>query len=69
MAKTAKRTAQGRKLDPKRNIVPDQLDLRDRPYLPTLLAPPDVEFAPKLKLRCSTRGGRTRAPGLRWRPS
>jgi hypothetical protein len=50
MAKRAMRTVQQRRLDPKRNIVPDQLDLRDRPYLPTLLAPPDVEMLPKLKL-------------------
>ena len=50
MAKQAKRAARPPKLNPKRNIVPDQLDLRDRPYLPTLLAPPAVEMAPVLKL-------------------
>ena len=50
MAKRAKRAERRPRLNPKRNIVPDQLDLRDRPYLPTLLAPPDVEMAPGLKL-------------------
>jgi hypothetical protein len=50
MATRATRRAVPPKLDPKRNIVPDRLDLRDRPYMPTLLAPPDVEMSPKLTL-------------------
>lgn len=50
MARTAKRTARVPRFNPKRNIVPDQLDLRDRPYLPTLREPPAVEMAPALKL-------------------
>ncbi len=36
--------------NPKRNIVPDRLDLRDRPYIPVLHAPPPPEMAPQLKL-------------------
>jgi len=50
MARTARRTAGRPKLTPTRNVVPDRLDLRDRPYMPTLLAPPDAEMAPRLKL-------------------
>jgi hypothetical protein len=50
MATPAKRTAGSPRLDPKRNIVPDRVDLRDRPYMPTLQAPPDVEMPPALKL-------------------
>src|SRR5256712_13741493 len=37
-------------LNPKRNIVPDRPDLRDRPYIPVLHAPPPPEMAPQLKL-------------------
>jgi len=36
--------------NPKRNIVPDRLDLRDRPYIPVLHAPPPPEMAPQLRL-------------------
>ncbi len=50
MAKTAKRASLSPRFNPKRNIVPDQLDLRDRPYLPTLRQPPGVEMAPRLEL-------------------
>jgi len=50
MARTARRTAGRPKLTPTRNVVPDRLDLRDRPYMPTLLAPPDARMAPRLKL-------------------
>ena len=38
------------KFDPKRNIVPDRLDLRDRPYVPVLHEPPPPEMAPQLDL-------------------
>jgi hypothetical protein len=48
--KTAERVARESRFDPRRNIVPDQLDLRDRPYMPTLGKPPQVEMAPALKL-------------------
>src|SRR3989441_732797 len=36
--------------NPKRNIVPDRLDLRDRPYIPVLHAPPPPEMPPKPNL-------------------
>jgi hypothetical protein len=36
--------------NPKRNIVPDRLDLRDRPYVPVLHEPPPPEMAPQLEL-------------------
>ena len=35
---------------PKRTIVPDALDLRDRPYLPVLHAPPPVRMNPSRRL-------------------
>jgi len=35
---------------PKRNIVPDRLDLRDRPYVPVLHEPPPPQMAPQLAL-------------------
>ncbi len=31
---------------PKRPVVPDRLDLRDRPYLPTISSPPQAELIP-----------------------
>jgi hypothetical protein len=36
--------------NPKRNIVPDRLDLRDRPYVPVLHEPPPPALAPQLEL-------------------
>jgi hypothetical protein len=36
--------------NPRRNIVPDRLDLRDRPYVPVLHEPPPPEMAPQLAL-------------------
>jgi hypothetical protein len=59
MAKRAKRTVQQPRLDPKRNIVPDQPDPRDRPYLPTVLAPPTSRCCRSSSFRCSTSSGRT----------
>jgi hypothetical protein len=35
---------------PKRNIVPDKLDLRDRPYLPAVAVLPPPSLEPKVKL-------------------
>src|SRR4029453_7807347 len=35
---------------PKRNVVPDRLDLRDRPYVPGLHEPPPPVMVPQLKL-------------------
>jgi hypothetical protein len=47
---TVKKSARSEKFEPRRNVVPDQLDLRDRPYMPTLQAPPALEMAPMLDL-------------------
>jgi len=48
MATTARKSG-GRPFNPRRNIVPDQLDLRDRPYMPVVHDPPPPELTPKLK--------------------
>ncbi len=50
MTTTAKKSARPPAFNPRRNIVPDRLDLRDRPYMPMLHTPPPPEMAPKLKL-------------------
>jgi hypothetical protein len=39
-----------RRFNPKCGIVPDQLDLRDRPYLPVVRTPPPESMEPKLAL-------------------
>lgn len=49
-AKPARRRTRTATLAPIRNVVPDALDLRDRPYLPTVLAPPAEEMAPLMDL-------------------
>src|SRR5262245_15393945 len=62
MAKTAKRArsaapmSRASRIIPIRNVVPDALDLRDRPYMPTLLAPPPEELVPDLKLPVLNQG-------------
>ncbi|MBI4196130.1 MAG: C1 family peptidase [Betaproteobacteria bacterium] len=35
---------------PKRNVVPDRLDLRDRPYLPAIAVEPATQMRPKIPL-------------------
>jgi hypothetical protein len=35
---------------PKTNVVPDQLDLRDRPYMPSVALAPPAQMRPKLRL-------------------
>ena len=44
MMTTARPSARAPKFDPRRNIVPDRLDLRDRPYMPELHTPPAIEM-------------------------
>jgi hypothetical protein len=61
MARTAARPA---KLNPTRNIVPDRLDLRDRPYMPAVATPPDVEMAPHLKLPVLQQGATNACTGF-----
>src|SRR5512134_562676 len=62
MAKKARRAtpvrprARGAPAAPVRNVVPDALDLRDRPYLPTVLAPPAEEMAPLVQLPVLNQG-------------
>src|SRR5438034_2767453 len=41
---TARPSARASRFDPRRNIVPDRLDLRDRPYMPELHTPPAIEM-------------------------
>ncbi|HYL79426.1 MAG TPA: C1 family peptidase [Candidatus Acidoferrum sp.] len=41
---------QASRFNPKRNIVPDRLDLRDRPYLPSIAVAPPATMKPRLKL-------------------
>jgi hypothetical protein len=50
MVATAKKPAPPTRFNPKRNVVPDQLDLRDRPYMPVLHVPPPLRREPKLAL-------------------
>ena len=50
MAKPSAKKARRAKLRPRRNIVPDRLDLRDRPYLPVVHTPPPPRLEPKQKL-------------------
>lgn len=35
---------------PRRNVVPDRLDLRDRPYLPAIAVKPPQDMRPKMRL-------------------
>ena len=37
---------------PKRNVVPDRLDLRDRPYLPSISVHRAMSCHPNLRCRC-----------------
>ena len=50
MARKSSKAVTRRTFNPKLNIVPDKVDLRDRPYLPVLHAPPPPWMEPKLKL-------------------
>lgn len=60
----ARPTARPEKLNPTRNIVPDRLDLRDRPYMPAVATPPDVEMAPPLKLPVLQQGATNACTGF-----
>ncbi|MGH7423888.1 MAG: C1 family peptidase, partial [Candidatus Methylomirabilales bacterium] len=44
------RSTKSRRLIPKRNVVPDRLDLRDRPYMPSIALAPPTSMEPKGKL-------------------
>jgi hypothetical protein len=50
--------------NPKRNIVPDRLDLRDRPYVPVLHQPPPPEMAPQLELPVLDQGKTSACTGF-----
>jgi hypothetical protein len=50
--------------DPRRNIVPDRLDLRDRPYMPGLAAPPDRQMEPRLALPVLDQGRTSACTGF-----
>jgi len=44
------RPTKSKRVIPKRNVVPDQLDLRDRPYMPSVALAPPTSMEPKVKL-------------------
>jgi hypothetical protein len=50
--------------NPVRNVVPDQLDLRDRPYLPAVAVAPAAKLLPKLKLPVLDQGDTNACTGF-----
>ncbi len=52
------------RFDPKRNIVPDRLDLRDRPYLPSIAVAPSAAMKPRLKLPVLDQGETSACTGF-----
>src|SRR4029450_5098252 len=50
--------------NPRRNIAPDRLDLRDRPYVPVLHQPPPPAMGPQLELPGLEQGKTTACTGL-----
>lgn len=49
---------------PKRNVVPDRLDLRDRPYLPAIRVTPGQEMRPKIVLPVLNQGDTSACTGF-----
>jgi hypothetical protein len=64
MAKTARKATRPTKLRPVRNIVPDRLDLRDRPYLPVVHTPPPPRLDPRQKLPILDQGNTNACTGF-----
>ena len=48
----------------KRNVVPDRLDLRDRPYLPAIAVAPAAEMRPKMALPVLDQGSTNACTGF-----
>ncbi len=49
---------------PKRNVVPDRLDLRDRPYMPAITVSPGHEMRPKITLPVLNQGNTSACTGF-----
>jgi len=64
MATTARKSARPPRFNPRRNIVPDQLDLRDRAYLPQLHTPPPPSMRPGLTLPVLDQGRTSACTGF-----
>jgi hypothetical protein len=58
------RKIQGSRLNPTRNIVPDRLDLRDRPYLPSIAVAPPATMKLRLKLPVLDQGDTSACTGF-----
>ena len=56
--------AQANEKIPKRNVVPDRLDLRDRPYLPSISVTPGNELSPKFALPVLNQGSTSACTGF-----
>ena len=52
------------RFNPKRNIVPDRLDLRDRPYLPSIAVAPPAAMTPRLRLPVLSQGNTNACTGF-----
>ena len=55
---------QASRFNPKRNIVPDRLDLRDRPYLPSVAVAPPAAMTPRLRLPVLSQGNTNACTGF-----
>ena len=49
---------------PKRNVVPDRLDLRDRPYMPAIAVTPGNELSPQIALPVLNQGNTSACTGF-----
>ena len=49
---------------PKRNVVPDRLDLRDRSYMPSIAVTPGNELSPKIELPVLNQGNTNACTGF-----
>jgi hypothetical protein len=49
---------------PKRNVVPDKLDLRDRPYMPAVAVQPPPSLKPKIELPVMNQGDTSACTGF-----
>jgi hypothetical protein len=56
--------SQASRFNPKRNIVPDRLDLRDCPYLPSVAVAPPAAMTPRLRLPVLYQGNTNACTGF-----
>ncbi len=54
---------------PLRNVTPDKVDLRDRPYQPSVAIAPSPAFRAKARLAVLDQGEAAPARASRWPPS